>query len=58
MRNIFVSMVVIGLALAGCGGDGEDAFRPPAEGPPGGAVATQLTVSASAPSMPSDGTAP
>jgi hypothetical protein len=58
MRNIFVSMVVIGLALTGCGGDGEDSFRPPADGPPGGAVATQLTVSASAASMPSDGTAP
>jgi hypothetical protein len=58
MRKILVSMVVAGFALAGCGGDGDDAFRPPVGGPSGGAVATQLTVSASAPNMPSDGTAP
>ncbi|HEU5137821.1 MAG TPA: Ig-like domain-containing protein, partial [Steroidobacteraceae bacterium] len=61
MRKFLLS-IVFGFALAGCGGsDGEsnDAFRPPA-GPPGGGAgtATQLSVSASAPSMPSDGSTP
>jgi hypothetical protein len=56
----FLLMIVAGFALAGCGGgDSDDAFRPPPDGglPPGPPpVATQLTVQASAASMPSDGT--
>jgi hypothetical protein len=60
MRNILVSIVVFGFALAGCGGDSKDAFRPPAGGnnPGGGGnspVAAQLTIVSSAPSIPSDG---
>ncbi len=61
MRNILVSVVMFGFALAGCGGD-EDAFRPPAgpgnPGGPGAPVAAQLTVVASVPSIPSDGSTP
>ena len=58
MRNIFVS-IVFGLALAACGSDGNDAFRPPdqpnAPGGPNAPVATQLTVVSSIPSIPTDG---
>jgi hypothetical protein len=58
MRNIFVS-IVLGLALAGCGGDGEDAFRPPDQpgqpGGPGAPVASQLTVVSNVPSIANDG---
>src|SRR3982750_2008538 len=58
MRNIFVS-IVFGLALAACGGDKNDAFRPPdqpgAPGGPGAPVATQLTVVSSLPNIPNDG---
>jgi hypothetical protein len=59
MRNIFVSMV-FGLALAACGSDGNDAFRPSGQpGTPGGgsgtAAVAALTVVSSAPSIPSDG---
>jgi len=61
MRNILVSIVMFGFALAGCGGD-EDAFRPPGDpGNPGGPnapVAAQLTVVSSLPSIPSDGSTP
>src|SRR6478736_5103666 len=63
MRNILLSMVLCGFALAGCGsGDGQDAFRPPANGNGGGggggtSTATQLTVVTSVPSIPSDGSA-
>jgi len=60
MRKFLLS-IVVGFALAGCGGDSEDAFRPPPDStlPPGSnAAVTQLSVSASAPNMPSDGTAP
>jgi hypothetical protein len=57
MRNIFVS-IVFGLALAGCGSEPNDAFRPSGPGTPGGggtAVASQLTIVTNAPSIPSDG---
>ena len=58
MRNIFVS-IVLGLALAACGSDGEDAFRPPdTPGAPGGRgapVASQLTVVSSDANIPTDG---
>jgi len=58
MRNIFVS-IVFGLALAACGSDGNDAFRPSDQpGSPGGPnapVASQLTVTSSVPSIASDG---
>lgn len=59
MRNIFVS-IVLGLALASCGGgDGDDAFRPPDQpgqpGGPGAPVATQLTVTTSVASISTDG---
>ena len=60
MRKFLLS-IVVGFSLAGCGGDSEDAFRPPPDStlPPGSnAAVTQLSVSASAPNMPSDGTAP
>jgi hypothetical protein len=59
MRNIFVS-IVFGLALAACGSDGNDAFRPPdqpgAPGGPNAPAAAQLTVVSSLPSIASDGT--
>jgi Bacterial Ig-like domain (group 1) len=59
MRNIFVS-IVMGITLAACGSGGEDAFRGSGQpGTPGGgsgtAVAAQITVVSSAPSIPSDG---
>ena len=61
MRNIFVS-IVFGLALAACGSDPNDSFRPPATpGTPGGGgggstpVAAQLTVVSSATNIPIDG---
>jgi hypothetical protein len=60
MRNIFVS-IVLGLALASCGGgDGDDAFRPPDQpgqpGGPGAPVASQLTITSSVASISTDGT--
>jgi hypothetical protein len=52
MRKVLISML-FGFTLAGCGSDGEDAFRP-SPGP----VAATITISSSAPTMPSDGSAP
>jgi hypothetical protein len=52
-------MFLVGLLVAGCGED--DSFRSGGSAAPpggGGGTATQLTVSASAASMPSDGTSP
>lgn len=58
MRNILLSVVMVSLALTGCGGGGEDVYRQPGPGAgagPGPSAATQLTVVTSAPSIPSDG---